>query len=122
MNCTPLTYWVPVHEDPVAFLRRHLSKVTKEEEESYWALSHHAVDSKTTTSQKYQDEKVLSIFQTNGISAGPDRVGIFPRTARLNHGCVAAFNSVYSWREDEQILGQLNLLSASRWFLWCLQL
>jgi hypothetical protein len=24
--------------------------------------------------------------------------------ARLNHGCSAAINAVYSWREDEQVL------------------
>ena len=31
-------------------------------------------------------------------------IGIFPRMARLNHGCSHAFNSVYSWREDEGVL------------------
>ncbi|KAL1736883.1 hypothetical protein EV714DRAFT_279392 [Schizophyllum commune] len=45
----------------------------------------------------------LAIFQTNAVAAG-DMVGIFPRMARLNHGCVRAFNSVYSWREREGAL------------------
>ena len=45
----------------------------------------------------------LAIFQTNAVAAG-DMVGIFPRMARLNHGCVCAFNSVYSWREREGAL------------------
>jgi hypothetical protein len=32
-------------------------------------------------------------------------VGIFPKTARLNHACSAGFNSVYTWREKEKRLG-----------------
>jgi len=46
------------------------------------------------------NEVALAIFQTNAVSAG-DGVGIFPRMARLNHGCSRAFNSVYSYREKE---------------------
>lgn len=46
------------------------------------------------------DEVALAIFQTNAVSAGQN-VGIFPRMARLNHGCSSAFNVVYTWREDE---------------------
>ena len=49
------------------------------------------------------DAHALAIFQTNAVAAG-DMVGIFPRMARLNHGCVRAFNSVYSWREREGAL------------------
>lgn len=28
-------------------------------------------------------------------------MGIFPRLARINHGCSSAFNVVYHWREHE---------------------
>ncbi|KAF8195503.1 hypothetical protein BJ912DRAFT_957233 [Pholiota molesta] len=45
------------------------------------------------------DEVALAIFQTNAVSAGQN-VGIFPRMARLNHGCSSAFNVVYTWREE----------------------
>jgi hypothetical protein len=48
-------------------------------------------------------EIALAIFQTNAVSAGND-VGIFPTMARLNHGCAAAFNVVYNWREEEKCL------------------
>ncbi|KAL1742041.1 hypothetical protein HDZ31DRAFT_44110, partial [Schizophyllum fasciatum] len=54
------------------------------------------------------DTHALAIFQTNAVSAG-GQVGIFPRMARLNHGCVRAFNSVYSWRENEGALVVLAL-------------
>jgi len=37
------------------------------------------------------------------VAAG-ENVGIFPRMARLNHGCSSAFNAVYSWREKEEAL------------------
>ena len=50
-----------------------------------------------------ESEKALAIFQTNGIQAG-DKIGLFPRTARLNHGCSSAFNAIYSWREKEGVL------------------
>lgn len=45
----------------------------------------------------------LAIFQTNAVAAGAD-VGLFPRMARLNHGCSRAFNVVYSWRDQEGVL------------------
>ena len=48
-------------------------------------------------------EIALAIFQTNAVAAGND-VGIFPTMARLNHGCAAAFNVVYNWREEEKCL------------------
>lgn len=53
--------------------------------------------------RKHHDEVALAIFQTNAVAAG-EKVGIFPRMARLNHGCAAAFNVVYNWRESEKAL------------------
>ena len=52
---------------------------------------------------KHPDEVALAIFQTNAVSAG-EGVGIFPRMARLNHGCSSAFNVVYSWRDANKFL------------------
>lgn len=46
----------------------------------------------------------FEIFQTNAISAGQRGTGLFPRTARLNHGCSRAFGAVYSWRDAEGVL------------------
>lgn len=54
-------------------------------------------------SPTYNEELALAIFQTNSIAAG-NNVGIFPTTARLNHGCSSAFNSVYTWREKEGVI------------------
>lgn len=51
----------------------------------------------------YPEEVALAIFNTNAVVAG-EKVGIFPRMARLNHGCSSAFNVVYSWREKEEAL------------------
>lgn len=58
---------------------------------------------KAVDPQKQPEEVALAIFQTNAVSAG-EGVGIFPRMARLNHGCAGSFNSVYSWREEEGAL------------------
>lgn len=52
----------------------------------------------------YDAQVAVAITQTNGISAGTQGVGVFPRVSRLNHGCSKAFNAVYSWREKEQKL------------------
>ncbi|KAF8635948.1 hypothetical protein AX15_000115 [Amanita polypyramis BW_CC] len=53
--------------------------------------------------RKQPEEVALAIFLTNAVSAG-EGAGIFPRMARLNHGCAGSFNSVYSWREEEGAL------------------
>ncbi|KAF5382537.1 hypothetical protein D9615_002829 [Tricholomella constricta] len=49
------------------------------------------------------DEVALAIFQTNAVATSGG-VGIFPRMARMNHGCSHAFNAVYTWRDKEEIL------------------
>ncbi|KAK0221666.1 hypothetical protein IW262DRAFT_919477 [Armillaria fumosa] len=50
--------------------------------------------------EAHRDEVALAIFQTNAVAAG-EGVGIFPRMARLNHGCSSAFNVVYYWHQAE---------------------
>jgi hypothetical protein len=46
----------------------------------------------------------LAIVETNAVGTGERRCGVFPRMARLNHGCGRSFNTVYSWREEESVL------------------
>ncbi|KAG6854680.1 hypothetical protein C0991_003329 [Blastosporella zonata] len=68
--------------------------------------------------ETHPDEVALAIFQTNAVAVR-EGVGIFPRMARLNHGCSGAFNAVYTWRDKEGVLvvhalkkilkGQLNV-------------
>ncbi|KAL5524496.1 hypothetical protein ACEPAF_9636 [Sanghuangporus sanghuang] len=83
---------------PAHLLKSRLRNLTPSQRDEYYSLSyvHPGKDLKSLS----EDDITLAIFQTNGISAG-DSVGLFPRTARLNHGCSAAFNSVYSWRSRE---------------------
>ncbi|GLB38298.1 putative this enzyme is required for electron transfer from NADP to cytochrome P450 in microsomes [Lyophyllum shimeji] len=54
--------------------------------------------------ETHPGEVALAIFQTNAVSAGSRGVGIFPRMARMNHGCSSAFNAVYTWRDKQQVL------------------
>ncbi|KIO20280.1 hypothetical protein M407DRAFT_245866 [Tulasnella calospora MUT 4182] len=42
-------------------------------------------------------------MQTNAFAAG-ESMAIFPEAARLNHACAGAFNAVYNWREEVQVL------------------
>jgi hypothetical protein len=50
----------------------------------------------------------LAIFQTNSVKIGDDAAGIFPLTARINHGCSKAFNSISTWREEGFLSKQLD--------------
>lgn len=69
---------------------------------SFYNLSH--VDLPENLSpEEISQQLPLAIFQTNAVAAGSN-VGLFPTMARLNHGCSGAFNSVYSWREREDVL------------------
>src|ERR1700761_7880085 len=95
--------FLSVFEDPITFLTKQLSNLSPSQRNAYLSLSHHAVN--TGDSQLYLNDTILSVLQTNAINAGPDKVGIFPNTARLNHGCVHAFNAVYSFRAEEKVLG-----------------
>ncbi|KAJ7725376.1 hypothetical protein B0H16DRAFT_1594758 [Mycena metata] len=72
---------------PAAFIWRLLNNVTQADRDA-----------------THPEEVALAIFQTNAVSAADDGVGVFPRMARMNHGCASAFNAVYSWRKRERQL------------------
>ncbi|PAV17308.1 SET domain-containing [Pyrrhoderma noxium] len=87
-------------ESPSTLLRNRLNKLSSPEEISYFSLSYVVPGRDTEKAPLSEDDIILATFQTNAISAGSD-VGLFPLTARLNHGCSSSFNSVYSWRPEE---------------------
>jgi hypothetical protein len=76
-----------------------LVSLSQAERDSFFDLS----SNRPADAENEIGQLALSIFETNAVAAG-DRVGIFPRMARLNHGCSRAFNSVYSWREQEGVI------------------
>lgn len=87
-----------VAENPVQYINEKLALLSEEQRYEFFNLSH-----ADTGIPEHQIP--ISIIQTNGIAAGSNQLGIFPRTARMNHGCSSAFNSVYSYREKDNILG-----------------
>ncbi|KAF8517412.1 hypothetical protein BU17DRAFT_76441 [Hysterangium stoloniferum] len=90
--------------DPVQLMDSKLKELTEEQQESFFNLTY------VNAGPNMAVENIpLAIFQTNGIAAGPSQVGIFPKTARLNHACSSGFNTVYSWREKEGILGLFHI-------------
>ncbi|KAJ7134348.1 hypothetical protein C8R44DRAFT_770273 [Mycena epipterygia] len=101
-----------VSESPTALISRLLHNVAPADRDAFLNLSYvhfpEGLDPDT-----HPDEVALAIFQTNAVAAG-DGVGIFPRMARLNHGCSSAFNVVYSWRQREQALFVHALKNISR--------
>jgi hypothetical protein len=94
---------ITVETLPIPFLKDKLSNISATQREAYMALSHHATNKESV--DQFTDDKIFSIFQTNAISTNPGEVGIFPLTARMNHACVSAFNTVFNWREEEGVLG-----------------
>ena len=79
-----------------------LKKLGRKEREAFLSLSYVNFPRRLDP-RVYPEEVALAIFTTNAVAAG-EKVGIFPRMARLNHGCSSAFNVVYSWREKEEAL------------------
>ncbi|KAI0088720.1 hypothetical protein BDY19DRAFT_949358 [Irpex rosettiformis] len=93
------------HTSPGALILSSLARLTHSQRQSFYNLSYvHLPENLEPDTPQYNDELALAIFQTNAVSAGSDGVGIFPRMARLNHGCSKAFNVVYSWRENERAI------------------
>ncbi|KAJ7202814.1 hypothetical protein GGX14DRAFT_462418 [Mycena pura] len=91
-----------ITESPTALISRLLYKVGPLERDAFLNLSYvHFPEGMDP--EAHPEEVALAIFQTNAVAAG-DGVGIFPRMARLNHGCSSAFNVVYTWRQREQAL------------------
>jgi hypothetical protein len=79
-----------------------LENLSQQEREAFLNLSYVNFP-KGLEPNENPEEVALAIFQTNAVSAG-EGVGIFPRMARLNHGCSSAFNVVYSWRDATKFL------------------
>lgn len=88
-------------ESPAALISRSLGTLNKEQLTSFYDLSY--IELKYETLEERASQIALAIFQTNAVSAG-DAVGLFPRMARLNHGCSSAFHAVYTWREHEGVI------------------
>ncbi|PFH53872.1 hypothetical protein AMATHDRAFT_53434, partial [Amanita thiersii Skay4041] len=79
-----------------------VQRLSQQEREAFMNLSYVNLP-EGVDPEKQPEEVALAIFQTNAVSAG-EGVGIFPRMARLNHGCASSFNSVYNWRKEEGAL------------------
>ncbi|KAK1236263.1 hypothetical protein PQX77_000497 [Marasmius sp. AFHP31] len=87
---------------PSALLYSNLQRVDPRARQAFFNLSY--VNLPPDVDPDVDEAEVaLAIFQTNAVAVG-EGVGIFPRMARLNHGCSSAFNAVYTWREKEGAL------------------
>ncbi|KAG6903287.1 hypothetical protein C0995_000182 [Termitomyces sp. Mi166 len=91
-----------ISESPSAVIAKLLREASPKDREAVLNLSYvhfpENLDPETNP-----DEVALAIFQTNAVAAGKG-VGIFPRMARMNHGCSSAFNAVYTWRDKEEVI------------------
>ena len=87
-----------VKQSPEHLIVSLVSQLSPEQRRQFLALSHHS------NPTSIGDAQWLAKAQTNGIAAG-ENVGIFPKTARLNHGCSSAFNVAYNWDEEAGEIG-----------------
>ena len=86
------------HASPEDLITSRIQTLTPAQRSMFLNLSYVMPGVDISTVRLTERTFSLAIFQTNAIAAGSD-VGIFPKVARLNHGCSAAFNAVYSWRD-----------------------
>ncbi|KAF8918868.1 hypothetical protein CPB85DRAFT_1279125, partial [Mucidula mucida] len=85
--------------DPRAFIAQKIQALDDVGRAALYNLSYVKFPSHLVP-EEHPTEVGLAIIQTNAVAAG-DGIGLFPRMARLNHGCSSAFNAVYSWRATE---------------------
>ncbi|KAF4617399.1 hypothetical protein D9613_006017 [Agrocybe pediades] len=90
-----------ITSSPIALMAEKLAGLTPHQRKAFEDLSYVNFNLDPV---KHPQAVALAKFETNAVAAGKDRVGIFPTMARLNHGCSSAFNVVYSWRDDEEVL------------------
>ncbi|EKM51476.1 uncharacterized protein PHACADRAFT_102067, partial [Phanerochaete carnosa HHB-10118-sp] len=96
---------LPAQGSPGSVILSALASLSPRQHDAFYNLSYvNFPDHVVPNMPSYHEEMALAIFQTNGISAADDGVGLFPSTARLNHGCSGAFNAVYNWRPSEATL------------------
>lgn len=96
---------VSVRGSPGSIILSALASLSLRQRDAFYNLSYvNLPEHVVPNTPSYHEEMALAIFQTNSISAADDGVGIFPSTARLNHGCSGAFNAVYNWRPSEATL------------------
>ncbi|KAK0464306.1 uncharacterized protein EV420DRAFT_1036375 [Desarmillaria tabescens] len=86
-------------DSPAALISHHVKSLKDLGYHAFFNLSYVNFP-KDMDPEAHRDEVALAIFETNAVAAG-EGIGIFPRMARLNHGCSSAFNVVYSWRPAE---------------------
>lgn len=98
---------VPIHYSakglPTAIVQSALSKLDPEQLTSFHNLSYIEPPGGFDPEEELTPQVALAIFQTNAVAAG-EAVGLFPRMARLNHGCAGAFSAVYTWRDRESVV------------------
>ncbi|KAG5648379.1 hypothetical protein DXG03_004953 [Asterophora parasitica] len=87
---------------PAAYIQKLLNETTPEVRKAILDLSYVNFP-EDKDPKKDLDEVALAIFQTNAVATSGG-VALFPRMARLNHGCSKAFNAVYTWRDNEKVL------------------
>jgi len=92
-----------IQGSPTATIHKALSKLNPEQLSNFHNLSYIEPTGGFNLEEERAIQVALAIFQTNAVSAG-EAVGLFPRMARLNHGCAGAFTAVYSWREREGVI------------------
>ncbi|KAG7445775.1 SET domain-containing protein [Guyanagaster necrorhizus] len=86
-------------DSPTALISHRVQSLNDLDYHAFFNLSYVNFP-KSMDPEVFRDEVAMAIFQTNAVAVGQG-VGIFPRMARLNHGCSSAFNVVYSWRQEK---------------------
>ena len=101
-----------VNVSPTDFVWDQIKTLRQDQKDAFFNLSYVGFPAGKDPAKDKKD-LALAILETNAVAASP-HVGLFPRMARLNHGCSSAFNAVYSWRQQEGVLVIYALKSIAR--------
>ncbi|KAK1220594.1 hypothetical protein PQX77_016646 [Marasmius sp. AFHP31] len=107
---------VPDEPIPESLLTPILQNLTSAQSKALFSLSYTRLktekdekvnlDTKTQTPRERYllAEGIVTNNAVGIIRDGQRTLGVFPRMARLNHGCASAYNLAYGWRAEEEEL------------------
>jgi hypothetical protein len=83
--------------DMVSSIQQEFNMLSLQQQEEYLSQHDHRFPGDTSSN-------LLTIFRSNAYSTGDDRVGSFPKMARINHSCKPNCGNFWSERKEERII------------------
>ncbi|KAF4631304.1 hypothetical protein G7Y89_g6836 [Cudoniella acicularis] len=106
----PMPEMVPGHGFRIASMLTSLqtafSLLSPPDQSTYLSLHEYRFPSEET------QDKLLTIFRSNAYNTGPNRIGLFPECARINHDCTPNSGNYWSQKQGKRIIFASRLIKA----------